>query len=227
LNQTESNPYNQNDLLRLLPRDAKEAFLKALDLVKMPLGEEVVRADGPLQYVHFPIDCLLSVVSQVSDGKTVETMMIGLDGLACIESLLDIPRASSTVVVQVAGQAFRMPARQFSAFLNEGLRSHFAPYAFTWLRTAALTSGCLAFHQSDKRLARWLLVVMDSLKSDHFAITHEYLGTMLGVQRPTVSLSMKALADKGALSYRYGKVTIVDREALIAAACECYTSVAK
>ena len=81
------------------------------------------------------------------------------------------------------------------------------------------------FHHSDMRLARWLLVVQDSIMADEFPLTHEYLATMLGVQRPTVSLSMKTLADRGAISYRYGKITILDRQVLIDAACECYVPV--
>jgi hypothetical protein len=172
MNALSGSPYTQNLLLQTLPEARKQDFLHGLEIVRMLLGLEVVRVEAPLEFVYFPVSCLLSVVSLVRDGQTVETMMVGRRGMACIESLMDVTRASSTLVVQISGQAFRMPVSQFSEFLDSGLRAHFAPFAFTWLRTAALTSGCLVFHHSDMRLARWLLVVLDSMMSDEFPLTH-------------------------------------------------------
>ena len=111
MNVLSGNPYTQNVLLQTLPDARKADFLPELELVDMPLGLEVVRVEAALDYAYFPVSCLLSVVSLVRDGQTVETMMVGRRGLACIESLIDVTKASSTLVVQISGQAFRMPLR--------------------------------------------------------------------------------------------------------------------
>jgi len=226
MNISQVNPYLANDLLRTLGPEVGSQLFPKLELVTLKVGDEIFRPGDALEHVYFPVDCLLSVVSQVSDGKTVEATMVGINGLAPIDILVGIKQATSTLVVQISGRALRVPTKLFEEQLNPRLRELLAPFAFNWFRTSLQTPGCLVYHSSDRRLARWLLTVQDSIRRSDFSLTHEYLATMVGVQRPTVSLSMKTLADSGAISYRYGKITIVDRELLIDAACDCYEAAA-
>jgi len=226
MNTSVTNPFLANDLLRTLGPEFGQQLFPKLELVTLKVGDQVTGIGDALEFVYFPVDCLLSVVSQVADGKTVEATMVGVNGLAPVDLLVGIKQATSTLVVQISGRALRIPAKLFEEHLDARLRELLAPFAFNWLRTSLQTPGCLVYHSSDRRLARWLLTVQDSIKRSEFSLTHEYLATMVGVQRPTVSLSMKTLADSGAISYRYGKITIVDRQRLIDAACDCYDAVA-
>jgi len=224
MNISQVNLFLANDLLSTLGPEVGSQLFPSLELVNLQVGHEIAMPGDALEHVYFPIDCLLSVVSQVSDGKTVEATMVGANGLAPIDSLLGIRQATSALVVQISGRALRIPIKLFEDHLDARLRELLAPFAFTWQRTSAQTPGCLVYHSSDKRLARWLLTVQDCIKRSEFSLTHEYLATMMGVQRPTVSLAMKTLADSGAISYHYGKITIVDRQRLIDAACDCYSA---
>jgi Mn-dependent DtxR family transcriptional regulator len=57
-------------------------------------------------------------------------------------------------------------------------------------------------------------------------LTQEFAAMMLGVARPTVAVVAAKLQKAGLITYHRGQVTIVDREQLEAAACECYRTAA-
>ncbi|HEX7968695.1 MAG TPA: helix-turn-helix domain-containing protein, partial [Stellaceae bacterium] len=89
----------------------------------------------------------------------------------------------------------------------------------------AQTAACNSIHSIEQRCCRWLLIAHDSAGSDSFAITHEVLAMMLGVQRASVSIAANALQKAGIIEYRHGRVTVTDRRALEARACECYAAI--
>ena len=88
---------------------------------------------------------------------------------------------------------------------------------------AVYLTACNKLHDTEQRLARWLLTVADRLESDTFSITQEYLAQMLGVRRMAVSLSAGALQRSGLIEYTRGRISILNRSGLTASACECYT----
>src|SRR4051812_22507109 len=117
-----TNPFLANDLLRALgPRVGPQLFPR-LELVNLRVATEIVRLGDAIEHVYFPVDCLLSVVSQLSDGKTVESTMVGANGMAPIDSLLNIRQATSTLVVQIGGRALRIHAELFEKQLDSRLR---------------------------------------------------------------------------------------------------------
>jgi CRP-like cAMP-binding protein len=86
----------------------------------------------------------------------------------------------------------------------------------------AQTAACNRLHTLEQRCCRWLLTAHDSVRSDTFPLTHEFLAMMLGVQRPGVSITAAILQKAGFIHYTRGRVTITDRAGLEASACECY-----
>ncbi|MBD2077182.1 winged helix-turn-helix domain-containing protein [Phormidium sp. FACHB-592] len=75
---------------------------------------------------------------------------------------------------------------------------------------------------SEERLARWLLLVSDSVGADTFLLTHEFISKMLGVRRAGVTIAAGALDHAGLLRYHRGCMTLVDRTGLEDFACECH-----
>ena len=135
-----------------------------------------------------------------------------------------ILRAPSTVYVQVPGRALKMDAGVFSTQLARSptLKAVTLRYVHAFFNQVAQSAACAHHHKIEQRCCRWLLMTRDRMPSDEFLLTQEFLGMMLGVQRPSVSLVMNALQEAGAVNYSRGRVKIVNRQALLDQACECY-----
>jgi CRP-like cAMP-binding protein len=86
---------------------------------------------------------------------------------------------------------------------------------------------CNRFHVVEKRLARWLLISCDRTGLDVLPLTQEFLSLMLGASRPDVNVAAVALQRAGLISHTRGTVTILDREGLESASCECYRVIKK
>ena len=133
-------------------------------------------------------------------------------------------RAPTTAFVQVAGSALRIPFAEFhketfaSAPLLRGILEFVQRQHFALTQLAA----CNGLHEIEKRLARWLLMVQDRVESPTFYLTQEFLATMLGIRRTSVSLTAGRLQQSGLIEYRRGHISILDQERLQRAACECY-----
>jgi CRP-like cAMP-binding protein len=97
-----------------------------------------------------------------------------------------------------------------------------ARYAQALFGFVAQSTACNAIHSVEQRLARWLLMAQDRMGSDEYPLTQEFVAMMLGASRPTVTVVAGTLQKAGLIKYRHGRVTIVDRENLEAASCECY-----
>src|SRR5262249_44502667 len=78
---------------------------------------------------------------------------------------------------------------------------------------------CNAVHAGPARLARWLLQSADRTGSERLLLTQEQISEMLGVRRTTITLLSQELQKRG-------RITIINRQALQAAACECYGIIA-
>ena len=84
------------------------------------------------------------------------------------------------------------------------------------------STACNTLHSVEERCSRWLLMTHDRVEGDAFQLTHEFLGYMLGVRRPTVSLVLGTLDKAGVIQNGSKKITVVDRQRLEETSCECY-----
>lgn len=150
--------------------------------------------------------------------------MIGMEGIVGLPALFGEEVSDQQVIVQVPGTAQRMDARLCKAAFEGSPAVRRAALRFTQslLNLSAQTAACNRLHTSEQRFARWLLMARARTGSDVMPMTHEFLSTMIGVRRAGVTEVAGKLRRSGLISYRHGEITVLDRDALAASACECY-----
>ncbi len=213
-----------NRLLAGMPDDCLALFEGDLRQVMLPQGTVCFEPGEPIDQVYFPHTGMISMLVVTHDGAMVETSSIGCEGAAGLQCGLG-PRLSVTrAAVQIPGNFYVIPASRFeqAASRSDTLREVIFRYSETLWAEAVQTAACNAIHDGSSRLCRWLLQCSDRTGSDQLGLTQELLADMLGVRRTTVTLLAQELQKRGALRYSRGKITIIDRAALEAWACECY-----
>ena len=220
-------PDEPNRLLRALPAGEYERLLRELKPVTLTLGQVLADPEEPVPYVYFPRTCVASVVNR-TDGHAVEVGTIGNEGMVGLSAFLDADALPAETVIQVAGDALRMPAAAFRALVAEGVATEPAlnrllrRYTHAYLAQVAQTAACNRLHELERRCARWLLMTRDRVEGDVLPLTQEFLAYMLGSRRAGVTVACGALQRSGLIRYRRGRITVLDREGLEAAACPCY-----
>lgn len=199
----------------------------AVTVQDLPRGSVLAEAGERIERVAFPMGCVVSTVTQMSDGSGVEVGMAGREGISCPSLALGAQRSEHRLVVQVPGPARVLAASAVAEIVRASDDAQrrllgFAEYAFN---SATQFAACNALHDVPSRYARWLLMASDRSASDDLRLTQEYSAQMLGVRRPTVTVIAQSFSDAGLIATRQGLVTIADRAGLERAACECYGTV--
>ena len=214
-----------NALLAILPADEYNRIVPALEVVPLKLKHVLQKPGEAIQYVYYPGGGFCSILTVLEDGGMVEVATIGREGVVGVSAAWDGGAVPSLAMVQaetdtcyrMTVQAFRREMDRRGAFYDVHGRYAQALVGFIMQSTA-----CNAAHSVEQRLARWLLLAQDRISKDEFPLTQEFVAMMLGASRPTVTLVAGTLQKAGLIKYRRGHVTIVDRESLEAASCECY-----
>jgi CRP-like cAMP-binding protein len=217
-----------NRLLAMAPQAERERLAPDLELVELDLKQTVYEEGQPIDHVFFPLNGVLSLVSQMQDGRGIEVATIGNEGMAGLPVFLQAALTSSHMSFsQIPGQALRMPAGRFSEFIASsqggGLHTALNRYTQALMSMIARTVACNSLHTVQQRACRWLLQTHDRVGADEFILTQEFLGQMLGVTRASVNEVARELQDTGSIDYRRGRMTIQDRAELEARSCECYS----
>jgi CRP-like cAMP-binding protein len=210
-------------LATLSPREYKRVLTR-LEPVNLSYGEILYEAGDKIRYVYFPIDCLVSLLTEVDSRRTLEVGMVGNEGMVGAPVILGIDVSGVKALVQGAGTAMRMSATHFHAEFKKNLALQKALFRYTHLLMAQVsqTAACNRFHKVDARLARWLMMSSDRLHRDEFTLTQDFLSHMLGIRRVGVTRAAGALHKKKLIDYSRGNITILTRKGLKAAACSCY-----
>jgi CRP-like cAMP-binding protein len=176
------------------------------------------------RYVYFPNDALVSLLTTVEGHEALEVGLVGREGMVGISVALGVELASVRALVQSTGTALRMNAVRFRREFRKSppLQSELYRFIHVKLAQARQTAACNRFHVLEARLARWLLMTRDRVRSNRFLLTQEFLSDMLGVRRVGVSIAAGALQERKLISYSRGKIRILDRKGLEAASCSCY-----
>jgi CRP-like cAMP-binding protein len=223
---TESLP--ENRLLVALPVADRERLIRKMDEVTLERGEPVCRPNRPIRHAYFPRAGILSMVVEMRDGGTVEVGTIGPEGMVGLPVLHGAEVSSTRVYCQVPPCVCRrLPVDEFKAELRrEGAFAAainlFAQVSFT---LAAQSTACNRLHPVEERLARWLLMTQDRVGSAELNLTQQILSEMLGVRRASVTTAAGVLQKAGLIEYHRGRVKVLNRPGLEAAACECYAVV--
>jgi CRP-like cAMP-binding protein len=188
-------------------------------------GETLTDIGRPVEHVLFPLSGMISLVVALREGSTVESAVIGNDGVLGVEFALGGGRSASWAIGQVSGEALSIAAQVLREHQASwpSLQGLAAPYAASLMRQMAQSAACNRYHPVEQRFAKWLLLTRDRV-GDRFAITQEFLADMLGTYRPTVTIAARTLSRAGLVSYGRGVMTVLDRDGLEAAACECYAA---
>jgi CRP-like cAMP-binding protein len=213
-----------NSVLASLPRTEYLRLLPHLEMVELVEGEILCDAGKPSQHVYFPCNSLLSLLTLVDGDDVFAVALVGREGLSSVATVLGSQLSPFRVLVQGPGSALRMKSKLFiSAFRDSApLRKVVLAYVLSLTVQIAQTSACNRFHDIEARLAHWLLMTRDRLSSDHFHMTHEVLGHLLGVRRVGVTTAAHDLKLRGYIDYSRGAIDITDGVGLQAAACSCY-----
>jgi CRP-like cAMP-binding protein len=195
-----------------------------LEYVELPNHLILHEAGQKLEFAYFPNRGLISLVVAMKDGKTAEAGVVGNEGFTGIPAAVGLSRSPLQAVVQITGDGFRVPVGALQQLLESAphLQLLLNRYAVLQGMQVAQTAACNRLHDLEQRLARWLLMTQDRVDSASLPITHDFLATMLGTNRSSVSLAAGALQREKSIEYTHGAVTILNRKRLEESACECY-----
>jgi CRP-like cAMP-binding protein len=215
---------NDNLLLAHLPGEELELLRPHMEQVQFFHGDSVIEPHVPIKEICFPLNCLLSMVTMMQDGSMVESGSIGREGMSGAPVMLDAAETTMPTFVQIPGEAIRIKAAAVKEVYDRSgaLKKIINRYIHTVIVVGSQSVACNRLHNIEARLARWLLMSSDSVGSNDVNLTHEYLAVMLGVRRAGVSEAAAKLQERSLIRYNRGNVSILDRESLEAAACECY-----
>lgn len=217
-----------NLLLDAVVPDERAELLDAMTAADLPIGRNLYDPFGDIAVVYFPTCGVISVTTPMDDGSQVETATVGPEGFAAAAAYLGTRQmGEERVFVQVEGRGYRMDVDLFekAAAGSERFDTILRGYVQAYLAQAAYGVACNAKHRVEERCARWLLQTHDRVESDDLALTQQFLAEMLGVRRPTVTLTARTLQRAGLIEYRRGTITVRDRIGLEEASCSCYEKI--
>jgi len=221
-------PLVKNKILATIPNDEYARLLPKLEIISLPLEVSLYKSGDIIEYVYFPGTGLVSLVTHMKDGETIEVGLIGKDGMVGIPVLLGDDIAFEEAVVRIAGDAMRMKSVMFKEALKRGhspLLTELLLYTRTLMKQVTQTAACNRIHTVKERLSRWLLMCHDRMESDEFPLTQEFISNMLGTRRASVGSAAMGLQTEGIIRYSRGRISILNRNELEDSACECYLAV--
>jgi CRP-like cAMP-binding protein len=221
---SEASPQAVNRLLAALPEAEYQRLIPHLEQVPLSFQQVLHEVGELVEYVYFPDQGIVSLLSTMADGSMVEVGLVGNDGVVGIPAALGDNIATTIATVQVPGSGMRMKASLLKSQFQRGgvLQSLLLRYMQALFAFVSQNAACNRLHHLDGRLARWLLLVYDRVKSNELPLTHEFMAQMLGVRRAGVTEAANMLQQGGMIRYTRGKITILNRAELEAASCECY-----
>lgn len=219
----------QNLFLQKLPIEEYKNISPFLESADFALGEKLYQQDSKIEFVYFPVNSVASVVTNLENGSTIETGIIGREGIVGFETILFDERSRREVNVQLAGKFYRLKSEIFKTAFDQNavFRRNVLQFVGAFLTQISQNGACLSFHEIEQRLCRWLLMFDDRADGSQLKLTQEFIALMLGVHRPSVSKNANKLQEIGLIRYQRGTITILDRTGLENRACECYREICR
>jgi CRP-like cAMP-binding protein len=220
-------PQTTNQVLSALPAEDYQRLAPHLEDTDLTHARVLYDIGAPVDYAYFPLSAMVSLVTEMLDGKIVEVGIVGNDGMTGIAALLGEGTSPERAIVQIADGGIRA---KFSVVKDEferggALQKLLLGYARQLMKQVAQTAACNASHTAEERLSRWLLMCHDRVNSNELRLTQEFIAEMLGTRRATVSVAAMVLQTDGLIQYNRGHIKIIDRPGLEEFTCECYKAV--
>ena len=199
-------------------------MLAELEFVEMRSHDLLNEMGEPIEYCYFMNSGMTSILTIMGDGKGVEVGLTGKEGFIGLPLVVGLKTSATRAIVQITGSAFRLSAARALQALNKcpQLSRKLNRYSQELGMQATQVAACNRLHDVEERLARWLLMSQDRVGGEIVPLTQEFLSHMLGTRRASVTVAAGILQKAGLIKYARGSVTIVNRERLEDAACECY-----
>ncbi len=215
----------ENRFLAALPPDELERILPKLEEVELTFGEKIYERGGMIEHVYFPTGSLFSMLTVGPDELTLEMGVVGREGMVGYPVFVGDGRSDFRVIVLGSGKAMRMTAADFKTECKQGTTLRQMMLRFGQLRfmQASLASACHRFHGVEKRLVRWILMTGDRLQSNEIPVTSTFLSFILGLSPKEAADAVDVLKIRELIRYSKGNLEIIDRQNLLASACDCYT----
>lgn len=222
-----SPPQSENLILSAIVPEEYERLRPLLEVHPLRMRETLQEAGDMPEYVYFPTSGIISLLTVLENGMMIEFATVGREGTTGVPLTVGLAYSNMALISQLPGEALRMTNADFLAQIAAlpSLASVINRYNGVLFAFLAQSAACNRAHHVDERCARWLLMIHDQAGGDDFRITQEFLAQMLGVSRPSVALSAGSLHKQGLISYHRGEMSILDRDGLERAACECYAVV--
>jgi CRP-like cAMP-binding protein len=219
-----SSDWPRNRLLLALPSRNLKRLMPELEQVRCQRAQVLMNADSSLHHVFFPDSGVVSVVAVYADGSIIEMATIGREGCSGVQAILGAKRSSVQLLVQLPGSAAKMSRAAFTRAMQSmpSFRSVMDAYVQAFLEQVMVSVACNGAHSLKQRLARWLLMMRDRSDGDALLITQSLLAEVLGVHRPSITNAIRELERSGLIEPGRRQVTILDRQGLTKASCECY-----
>lgn len=214
----------ENSLLAALSRNDRGRLIAGLEPVTLKFGDVLYEPGEKIRHVYFPRNALVSLLVLADGHLALEVGLIGREGMVGVPLVLGAGTSSVRALVQGGGTALRMVSARFRREFNHGatLRRELYRYTHALMAQISQSAACNRFHVVERRLARWLLMTHDRVKSDRFRMTQEFIAHMLGVRRVGVTRAAQTLQERKLVHYSRGVITVLDRAGLESAACQCY-----
>ena len=214
----------RNRLLLALPSSNLKQLMPELEHIRCQREQVLMDADSSLDHVFFPDSGVVSVVAVYADGSIIEMASIGREGCTAIQAVFGAKISSVRLLVQTPGSAAKMSRAAFTRAMGSMpfFRSLMFAYVQAFLEQVLVSVACNGAHSLKERLACWLLMMRDRSDDDALQITQNLLAEMLGVQRPTVTNAAGELERAGLIARGRQQLTILNRQGLVEASCECY-----
>ena len=216
-----------NRLLGALETASRKRIDPHLEPIRLKLGTIVCEAGGVLKHAYFPQGSVLSLLTVLENGSAIETANIGREGAFGLFAAMYSRASFNRCLVQLEGAMVRCPIELLQSEFkrSEHVRDLFVSYSETLLSQVQQTVACNAMHTTEEKMCRWLLMMHDRADGEALPYTHEFLSHMLGANRKSVTLAAQSMQTAGLISYRRGKIQVLDRPGLEKASCECYAIV--
>jgi CRP-like cAMP-binding protein len=213
-----------NRLLLSLPSRNLKQLAPKLEFISCGRDQILLDVDASLDHVFFPNSGVISVVAVYADGNVIEMATIGREGFAGVQAFFGARRSSARLLVQIPGSAAKMSRATFDRAMKSmpSFRGLMLAYVQAFLEQVLVSAACNGRHSLKERLARWLLMMRDRSDADVMPITQDLLAELLGVQRPSLTHAVADLEETGLILRGRRQITILDRQGLIKASCECY-----
>ena len=216
--------WQENRLLAALPERERARLIPQLEILTLFAKETIYEAGEEMNYVYFPLDCIVVLISSVESKATVEVGLIGNEGLVGATILMGAKHSNSQVLILTEGKALRLPAAivRKEAKRSSRMREAILTYANALLAQSAQLAACHRYHTPQARLARVLLMIDDRLQTAELRITQDLLARLLGTRRATVTQAANQLQDGQFIESLRGRIKILNRKGLENVACSCY-----